>query len=389
MTLRILMLVSNDVVHDARVLKEARALRDAGHEVSFIGWDRSGRGPAETSWEGIPIRLVRTRGLLRLAAHDALRNPLWWRQAARVALRRPFDAVHCHDLDTLPSGVRLKRRTGCKLVYDCHEVFGYMIEEDMPRFVVRAAFRLERRLAPVADRVVAVNEAVKKYIDGVTGQDAVLVRNCQDLIVPEYRPPPAGPFTLLYIGTLHKSRFILPAIDVVGTMPDVRLIIGGSKALASEVAARCALHPNTTYMGPLPNERVLPLTMESHAVLSLFDPSHRINQVGFPNKIYEAMAAGRPVLVTQGLAMSELVVREGCGLAIPYTEDGLRSALRTLLADPALAERLGRNGLEAARREYNWGLEKRRLLALYEGLASSVAPNAYRAGRQTAGRSND
>ncbi len=368
--MRILMIVSNDVVHDTRVLKEARALRDAGHEVSFIGWDRTGQGPAETSWEGIPIRLVRTRGLLRLAAHDAVRNPLWWRRAAKLALRAPFDAVHCHDLDTLPSGVRLKQRTGCRLVYDCHEVFGFMIEEDMPGFVVRASFRLEQRLAPQADRVIAVNEAVKKYIDGVTGRPAVLVQNCQELAVPEYRPPSAAGFTVLYVGTLHKSRFILPAIDVVGAMPDVRLVIGGSKALAAEVAARCAQHPNTTFLGPVRSERVLPMTLESHAVLSMFDPVLRINQVGMPNKIFEAMAAGRPCLVTQGLAMSDLVVREDCGIAVPYTPEGLRDGIQRLRDNPALAERLGRNGLEAARRTYNWPVEAKKLVALYEELGS-------------------
>ena len=368
MTMRILMIVSNDVVHDTRVLKEARALQGAGHRVSFIGWDRTGRGPPETSWEGIPIRLVRTRGLLRLAGHDALRNPLWWRMAARLALREPFDVVHCHDLDTLPSGVRLQRRTGRPLVYDCHEVFGYMIEEDMPRFVVNAAFRLERRLAPKADRVIAVNEAVQRYIDGVTGRDSVLVQNCQDVAVPAYVPPSAAAFMVLYIGTLHKSRFILPAIDVVAALPDVRLVIGGSKALAAEVASRCAQHPNTVYLGPVPNEQVLPRTLEAHAVLSMFDPGPRINRVGFPNKIFEAMAAGRPSIVTEGLPMADLVVRESCGLAVPYTEAGLRSAIERLRSDPALAERLGRNGLDAARRTYNWQAEAAKLVGLYATL---------------------
>lgn len=366
--MRVLMFVSNDVVHDTRVLKEARALREAGHDVSFVGWDRSGRGPAETRWEGIPIRLVRTKGVMRAAAHDALRNPLWWRLAARLALHEPFDVLHCHDLDTLPIGTRLKGRTGRPLVYDCHEVFGYMIEEDMPAPVVRAAFSLERRLAPKADRVIAVNEAVKEYIDGVSGKESVLVRNCQDLVIDAYRPPPAAPFTVLYVGTLHKSRFILPAIDAIGSMPDVRLVIGGSKALASEVAARCSEHPNTTYLGPVPNERVLTLTLDAHAVLSMFDPASRINQVGFPNKIYEAMAAGRPCIVTEGLAMSALVQRLDCGLAVPYTASGFTDAVSRLRDDPALAERLGRNGLEAARKEYNWAGEAKRLVALYDGL---------------------
>ncbi len=368
--MRILMLVSNDVVHDTRVLKEARALRDAGHGVGFIGWDRSGRGPAERTWEGIPIRLVRTRGLLRLAGHDILRNPLWWRQAARLALQQPFDVIHCHDLDTLPSGVRLKQRTGRPLVYDCHEVFGYMIEEDVPRFVVAAAFRLERRLAPQADRIIAVNESVKRYIDGITGREAVLVQNCQDLTLEEYRPPSAPSFTVLYVGTLHRSRFILPAIEVVASMPDIRLVIGGTKALTAEVAARCAEHPNTVFLGPVPNDRVPSLTLESHAVLSMFDPVLRINQVGLPNKLFEAMAAGRPSIVTEGLPMSDLVLREACGVAVPYTEAGLRSAIERLRDDPSLAQRLGRSGLAAARRAYNWPAEARKLLALYDELGS-------------------
>lgn len=369
--MRILMVVSNDVVHDARVLKESRALQAAGHDLSFIGWDRSGKGPAETSTDGIPIRLVRTRGLMRVAASDAVRNPLWWRSATRLALREPVDFIHCHDLDTLPIGVRVKRRTGARLVYDCHEVFGYMIEEDMPRSLVNAAFRLEERLAPQADRVIAVNDAVKRYIDGVTHRPATLVRNCEDLAVPEYRRPPTGPFTILYVGTLHKSRFILPAIEVVGEMPDVRLTIGGSKALAAEVAASCARHPNTTYLGAVPNNRVLPLTLEAHLVLSMFDPSYRINQVGFPNKIYEAMAAGRPCLVTKGLAMSEVVERESCGLAIECSKDSFRTAVERLRADPALVTRLGQNGLQAAKREYNWDNEKKRLVQLYSELGAA------------------
>lgn len=365
---RVLMIVSNDVVHDARVLKEARALQAAGHDVSFIGWDRSGHGAIQETWNGIPIVRVSTRGAMRILPNDVLRNPIWWRRAYKLARSIPFDVVHCHDLDTLPVGVRLRRRTGRPLVYDCHEVFGYMIEDDVPRFVTQAAFRMEKRWAPQADHVISVNPAVKSYIDGVTGHPSTIVQNCEEAVLPSYRSPPPPPFTVVYIGTLHKSRFVLESIDAAASMPDIRLVLGGSKALTATVKERCAQHPNTQFLGLVPRDEVMPRTVAAHAVLSLFDPRSRINQVGYPNKIYEAMAAGRPSIVTQGLSMAEFVERNACGIAVPYSVAGFREAVSRLRDEPALAERLGRNGLAAAQREYNWAAESRKLVALYEAI---------------------
>src|SRR2546427_4756620 len=366
--MRILMFVSNDVTHDPRVLKEARALIAAGHEVTAIGWDRTGSAPAREERGGLRIFRVKTSGPMRLLWKDLIRNPIWWRRAARLARSLEFDAIHCHDLDTLPIGVRLKKLARRPLVYDAHEVFGYMIEADVPDFVVEYTFKLERRLAPAADRVITVNDAVKKYIDPVAHRDAVVVRNCMDLVTDTYRPPPGPGFTVIYLGTLHKSRFILPAIEVVAGMPDVRLIIGGSTQLAPQVKEMCARQSNTRFVGQGPNEDVLPMTLEANTVLTMFDPTHRINQVGLPDKLFEAMVAGRPSLVTKGLMMAELVEREECGLAVPYSKEGFREAVVRLRDDPALAERLGRRGLEAAKREDNWPPEAMKLLRLYEGL---------------------
>src|SRR2546422_2037546 len=123
------MIESKDPIHDSRVIREARALRDVGHEVSILGWDRTGREAPDVEHLGVPIHRIRTRGLMRALGTDLLRLPIWWRRAYRVARRRTFDVVHCHDLDALPIGVRLKRDLGKPLVYDCHEIFGYMIEE--------------------------------------------------------------------------------------------------------------------------------------------------------------------------------------------------------------------------------------------------------------------
>src|SRR5256712_7756799 len=199
--MRLLMLVSNDVVHDSRILKEAKAPRPGGPAVAFIGWDRSGREPGRTMWDGFDVYLVRTEGLMWLLGKDLFRNPLWWRRAVSIAQHLAFDVVHCHDLDTLPIGIRLKEIAGTPIVYDAHEGFGYMIETDGPRPVVDYVFRMERRLAPQADIVIAVNEAVQGYIGPEPGHDSDALRNSHELPHNACRPPPGPPSHACYSAT--------------------------------------------------------------------------------------------------------------------------------------------------------------------------------------------
>lgn len=363
------MIESKDPVQDSRVMREALALRQADHEVSLLAWDRTGKDKPYIEHLGVPIHRIPTRGFMRALGTDLLRNPVWWRKAYRFARQTAFDVVHCHDLDTLPIGVRLKRKLGKLLVYDCHEMFGYMIEEDVPRAVSRYAFRMEKDLAPHADRVITVTDDLKAYLDAITGKEAIVVRNCAELMMDEYVPPPATPFTILYIGDLHPSRFLLPAIEVIGGMSGVRLAIGGTKRLTPVVQAKCAAHSNTEFLGAVPNDQVPTRTFGSHAVLSMLDPTHRSYQVALSTKIFEAMVAGRPSINTKGLPSGALVEREECGLSVPYTQEGFRAGVERLHDDPQAAERLGRRGLAAAKREYNWGAEKKRLVALYEDLS--------------------
>ena len=62
------------------------------------------------------------------------------------------------------------------------------------------------------------------------------------------------------------------------------------------------------------------------------------------------------------------VVAADCGLAIEYSKDALRVAIRALQADPAARERMGRNALRLAREKYNWSRDEAALLEAYRGI---------------------
>lgn len=360
--MRSLMIVSNDVSRDARVQREGRSLVRAGHEVEVIGWDRRGTESKRDTIGGVKITRMRNTRLMRVAPSDMFRNPLWWRMAYREGVKHEFDIVHCHDLDTLQSGVKLKKRKGTPLIFDAHEIFAYMIEEDVSKIVRNYAERMEKSLLRDVDHMITVNAALQDYYRERFDGDVSVVMNCPEEILAEYEPPTCEMFTILYIGTLHKSRFVSELVDVVGSMDDVQLKIGGEAELYDEVERKSQQYDNVSFLGTVPYKAVMPLTKESHAIFCMFDPENRINQVGTPNKVFEAMAMGKPSIVTKGILSGDIVEKEECGLAVEYDEESLRDAIEKLRDDTSLFEQLGRNGLEAAKRVYNWAHQEKSLL---------------------------
>ncbi len=370
--MRSLMIVSNDVLRDARVQREGRSLVSAGHSVEVIGWDRKGEASKQEDIGGIKVTRMRNSRLMRVAPSDLFRNPLWWRMAYKEGLKHEFDLIHCHDLDTLQSGVKLKRKKHTPLVFDAHEIFTYMIEEDVSKIVRNYSERMENSLLQDVDHIITVNDALRDYYSERFEGDVAVVMNCPEEVLAAYEPPNSDVFTILYVGTLHKSRFVSELVDVVGSIDGVQLKIGGEKELYSEIEKKSAEYDNVSFLGTVPLKAVMPLTKESHAIFCMFDPSSRINQVGSPNKIFEAMAMGKPSIVTKGILSGDIVEKEKCGLAVDYDERSLKEAIERLRDDPKLSEELGRNGLKAAQTRYNWKAQEKELLGVMTKLEGSI-----------------
>ncbi|UCD92613.1 MAG: glycosyltransferase family 4 protein [Methanobacteriota archaeon] len=367
-----LMIVSNNVLRDARVQREGKSIANAGHQVRVIGWDRKGEASKEQQINGIQVTRIRNSFLMKIAPSDLFRNPMWWRLAYKEGLKREFDLVHCHDLDTLQSGVKLKKKRNTPLVFDAHEIFSYMIEEDVSRIVRNYAERMERSLLRDVDHIITVNEALQRYYRERFGGDVSVVMNCPEEVLPEYEPPSTEEFTILYIGTLHKSRFVRELVDVISSMEGVQLKIGGEKELYGEIEKKSQKADNIHFLGTVPLKEVIPHTRQSNVIFCMFDPASRINQVGSPNKIFEAMAMGRPTIVTKGILSGEIIEKEKCGLAVEYSEESLRNAIEQLRDDSSLCEELGKNGLKAAQNEYNWKAQEEKLLRLMSKIQESI-----------------
>lgn len=371
------MLLSNGFVNDPRVNAEAQSLANAGYEVTVLCWDRAGSLPPEEARSGIRIVRLRNTPYMRLLLFDLLRLRPFWRLARRRALelhrQTRFDLVHSHDLDTLAAGVAVKSRAGVPLVYDAHEFFPYMIGEVSRAKAFEGWFAaLERRLVPNADIVIVAAPAQRPYFQRMTRAPIEVVMNSRPLVYGAYEPPGNARMKVLYIGGLQPHRLLRPLAELANEDGSFDVEMGGFGPMADEIRVLATKsRGNLRYLGVVPMEQVVPRTRAADVVYAVLDPATRVFRDAAPNKLFEALVAGRPLLASKGTWVGDEVVAADCGLAIEYSKDALRASIQSLRDDPATRERMGRNALRLGEEKYNWAKDETKLLATYGRLALS------------------
>jgi glycosyltransferase involved in cell wall biosynthesis len=380
--MRVAMLLHKSVVYDTRVRREASALAEAGHEVTVAHLPPPAADPAPG---GLPFGLAPAtlrRGRERMPRPVRLGAEAS-RLARRAAAARP-EVIHAHDAAMLLPGLLAARRCGARLVYDSHELAtGVPYRGGAWPAVVATAERLG---APRADATITVSTGIAARLSERyrLRAEPVVVRNLPDLPPPGAAPAPdlrrvlgIGDAPLIvHQGAATPGRGCETLLDAMTLLPEAHLLLLGAAGphaenLIGSAAAR-GLAPRTHLLAPVAPEALLSHTAQADVGVSLLEDSCENHRLALPNKLFEYLAAGLPVVVSDLPEAARLVRERGVGwCAAPGDPASVAATLRTALArrgDEALRDRLGR-----AAAELSWQREKQRLLAVYEDLAAGRA----------------
>jgi glycosyltransferase involved in cell wall biosynthesis len=373
---KILMLLTNPFTLDQRVLSEARSLVKNGYDVTVLGWDKRGENPPFEEKDGINVVRSYNTKFMKMLPYDIFRLHFWWNKGYKDALKlhrkKHFDIIHCHDFDSLPIGVKLKKKLDLPLIYDAHEFWAYMVAQDLSETWANYYLNMEKKLIKYADKIITVNEPLKKHLNKMTNTPVTIVMNCKPLQSKKYEPTKNNKFTLLYIGTLLKWRFTLELIDVAEELPDIHCIIGGKgkPAFFETVKNKCQKVQNVEFIGKVPRENVLPMTKKADLIICMTSPINLNAKNALANKQFEAMVCARPIICTKGTYPGIFTEQHNCGLTAEYNKQSLKATIIKLRDDPKLCKELSKNGLNAAIKEYNWKNQEKKLLSLYEEIIS-------------------
>ena len=356
---------------DTRILhRQCRSLAEAGHQVVLVVAD--GRGPGEMHGVSI-VDAGRSR-------HRVARMLSASRRVVRMALDIDADLYHLHDPELLPSALGLKRH-GRTVVFDAHEddplhILGkHYLHPWVRRPLARAVDAIERWACPRLDAVVAATTSIGARFAPINPR-TVVVNNYPrlgELGTADRLRSDRAPL-VAYIGSITRVRGILELVDAMPRCrSDARLALGGAFSPPA-LRRECETRPGwarVDALGHLDRDGVRTTLRRCSAGMVLFQPAPNHLEAQ-PNKLFEYMSAGLPVVASDFPAWRRIVEGCGCGLLVdPLDPAAIAAAIDRLHGDPEEAERMGRRGREAVERRYNWSAEEATLLGLYESLASA------------------
>ena len=342
---------------------------------------------------------------------------------ASILLDSDYDVYHVHTVEALPAAVLVGAVTDGKVVYDVHEnVEGVLSSKDIfPEpvrpYAAKAASVVERGLARFADGIVpAAPDLVDRFQHheevtvvtnypwrtmaeetdlegrtpdanadgGVDGEANADENRDRDAVDGDRNAVDRDGVQFVYCGLLAEYRGILTLIEAVDRIPDeydVSLVLGGEYAspeIRDRIRRRAGESDRIELAGWLPTfADVIDLFRESDVGLMYFHPEpNKTEAVHRSNKLFQYMATGLPVIVSDVGEWSRFVEDVGFGIPVePERPDLMAGVMADLADDPDLRAELGRAGHEAALDQYNWETQREQLLGLYDRLLDREPPS--------------
>ncbi|HZC31630.1 MAG TPA: glycosyltransferase [Gaiellaceae bacterium] len=394
---RALVLVRNTVSHDSRVLREARVLRDLGFDVLVAGVVSQQERETELDIDG--IRVVRLLGPLQLlrrlmrrgsiagsvtAANETIPAARTTRegrlrrllvtlafnaQGAALAWRTSPALVHANDYDTMWIGLAAKLLRRSRVVYDAHELWPDRNgrPEWRPRLIAT-----ESLFVRLADAMTTVSPGCAEVMARrYRIPPPVVVRNVPERPTRHEAPRPHDPPVAVYVGVLAPGRGIEQAVEALAAVPNLRLRLIGpaSQGFATQVAQHAearGVANRVETRPPVDPDRVPAAIADAAMGLVLIQPTSLSHRLSLPNKLFEYVVAGLPVVASDLPVMGPLVRDEGIGEVVPPADVDALAAAMQRLADPA-RNSAARERVRSLGERVNWQQERRVLEDVYRG----------------------
>jgi glycosyltransferase involved in cell wall biosynthesis len=379
---------------DVRSMRAATTFRKEGLAVSVIDVVDASRQTAEEDIDGIHLNHIIIPGW-----HSSRRSELLFLITALrtffrsliLLLQSGADIYHATELNALPAcciAAILRRKP---LVYEAYELH-IPFPETTIAFWRRSAKLINCLLASILPRCAGVIATTPFYVQEMQKHFHVrkvsLVRN-----IPPYRSVPRNDRLrqylglsketriALYHGRLQRNRGLDTLVRAAGFLEKNTVIVlmgegyGSTQKELEELITREGVADRVKFVPRTPlYEDLLNWVVSADIGLVLYTPSYSLAvKLILPNKLFEYIMAGVPVLATQLDAVEEIIRTYEVGQIVTSVEpEAIGAAINTLLSDDTALHRMSQNALEAAKNTLNWEKESLQLVRLYKDVITRL-----------------
>lgn len=372
---KVTLIVLNNFKNDSRVLKEAHSLLRNGYDVNVLALHDSDFKERELI-SNVPVRRIKliTKNLPKNYYFQFFKYIEFLVRAFFIS--RKSDIVHCNDLDALLVGYVLKKfsKRNIKVVYDAHELETEV--NGLHGITKKIAKFLERKLIVCADKVITVSDSIAdQYVKTYSIEKPGLILNCPPYSNHNKQDKFREAFGIrrdqlifLYQGALGPSRGIELLIEAFIKIQSGKavLVFMGFGEYESVIVQHTKKYSNIFFHEAVLPDVLIEYTSSADFGISFTEDSCLNNRYCLPNKVFEYLMAGIPLIVSNLVELRQLVDNNKIGIvAEENTVVGFVEAIkRALDLDPNFYA----ENLMKAKFVFNWEHQEEKLLSLYSTL---------------------
>ncbi len=347
---------------DSRILNFAFSLEKRGYAVTLMGFDWFGKGKVKERKNYFLFEITRRPAALFYSKF------LWRLNRALKKIRAKVFVAE--DIYTLPAVSRIARKQNAKLYYDSRELYAFIGGLAQKPLAQRIIAQIEKKHIRKTDLIITTGEMDADFLKrhyGLPAEKFAVIRNLPRLRETKKKINlrkllgiPEEKKIIVYQGILSGGRGlekIVSAIEKIGDAVFVIIGDGPERKKLEKLTREKQLVGKVFFAGMIPNEELLKYVCAADLGVALIENISTSYYYALPNKLFEYIACGLPVIVSPLPQMKKIAEEYGLGiLANPENPQEIVNAVNTLFENKNLYEQLRANA-EKARFELNWESE--------------------------------
>jgi glycosyltransferase involved in cell wall biosynthesis len=363
--------VTNCLCYDQRVLKIAKTVSDLNCDVTLIG-RRSGSccENSDFQFKVRRFRMLTRRGFFFYMFFNV--------RLFFFLLFHRFDLLVANDLDTLLPNFLVSRIKGIPLIYDSHEFFTGVPEIQNKPFVKWVWITIEKSIFPYLNHVMTVSNSIADEYLRLYGFRPLVIRNCAPSVLnlsgisPKDLGIPSGNLLLIYQGAgINMHRGAEELVEAVSALEGVSLFIIGSGDVIlqlREMVSSAKTDSKIQFFPKMTWQELMRYTKSADAGLSLDRNTNLNYSFSLPNKLFDYLSAGIPVIAGSLPEVDKIIHEFNSGIIIDMvTPDNIKQAIVSLRDNPEILNKLKANAVIASG-NITWELESEKIVELYTSI---------------------
>lgn len=359
---------ANGIYSDSRATKQITSLLRAGYQIYVVGWDREGCSEEKCVqvFSEYKNQIKFFMYNYQVKDHVGFKNidKLYkWLKHVDTVLRSNkdiIDVVHACNLDTILFCYKKCHRYGIKVVYD---IFDYYVDghASIPSCIRPIIEHMEISIINSADVTIICTEERREQIVKAKPKKVIVIHNTPEVELLNNEIE----YDYFYCGTFCIQRLIEETFNEYSDNSDLKIGFAGYGLYKDQATKLDKQFTNFSYLGQIMYKDCLVNESKSICLSAIYEPTIRNHRLCAPNKFYESLALGKPVIVCKGTGIDKVVEQNGIGIVINYDVEEFYAAVRKLKAEPKLCAEMGARARNLYDNKFSWKLMEEILLNAY------------------------